>query len=61
MTYLRENQNSEWKYIYIYIERERERESFLRTEDKTGETDKLNFFQSSQNPIESVNLSFEFL
>lgn len=44
------------KNIYIYIEK-----SFLRTDDKTRETDKLNFFQSSQNPIESVNLRFEFL
>lgn len=36
-------------------------QSFLRIDDKTGEADKLNFFQSSQNPIQSVNVNSEFL
>lgn len=51
--HLCENQNSEWKKTRI--------QSFLRIDDKTGEADKLNFFQSSQNPIQSVNVNSEFL
>lgn len=43
--YLCENQHSEWENKYI--------RSFLRIDDKTGEVDKLNIFESSQNPIQS--------